>query len=367
MTNQPPTSFLNGVDDTVVSRVYGHLWGKGSSTETRLLLIVGLVIGLQVAVQIIRRTSEWLILKRKIHQKQYPRLLRARQPKFTTISRLVVSTLIFALYFFAFGLILQEFGVNLTAYLAGASIIGLAISFGSQGLVQDIVSGMTLIFCDAMDVGDLVEIASVNIIVIGRVEEIGLRFTTLVNFLHQKVMIPNRNIGTVSRFPPGGVDAYGNVKIPSGVDPQKVVQIVGDEAKGMWEQFGAIILSEPMIGGVEKARGSGWSFFRVHFKILPGQGGLIEKTFRLRVVSAMKAFDPDYAEWQVPVTYRALTAEEKLIPVLPLAKHGMPLKRLKDTDQLIAQRHVDDPTGVLASSSRPPFAAAPLPIRKIKI
>jgi len=99
MTNQPPTSFLNGVDDTVVSRVYGHLWGKGSPTETRLLLIVGLVIGLQVAVQIIRRTSEWLILKRKIHQKQYPRLLRARQPKFTTISRLVVSTLIFALYF----------------------------------------------------------------------------------------------------------------------------------------------------------------------------------------------------------------------------------------------------------------------------
>jgi len=309
MTNQPATLFLHGVDETVVGRIYGHFSGKGSSTETRLLLIVGLVVSVQVAVKIIRLTSEWLILTRKSHQKQYPRVLRTRQPKFITVSRLFVSTLIFALYFFAFGLILQEFGVNLTAYLAGASIIGLAISFGSQGLVQDIVSGMTLIFCDAMDVGDLVEIASVNIIVIGRVEEIGLRFTTLVNFLHQKVMIPNRNIGTVSRFPPGGVDAYGNVMIPSGVDPKKVVQIVGDEAKGMWEQFGAIILSEPMIGGVEKARGSGWSFFRVHFKILPGQGGLIEKTFRLRVVSARKAFDPDYAEWQVPATYRALTVE----------------------------------------------------------
>jgi small conductance mechanosensitive channel len=367
MTNQPPPSFLNGVDDTVVSRVYGHLSGKGSSTETRLLLIVGLVICVQVTVKIIRHTSEWLILKRKIHQKQYPRLLRTRQPKFITISRLVVSTLIFALYFFAFGLILQEFGVNLTAYLAGASIIGLAISFGSQGLVQDIVSGMTLIFCDAMDVGDLVEIASINIIVIGRVEEIGLRFTTLVNFLHQKVMIPNRNIGTVSRFPPGGVDAYGNVKIPSGADPQKVVQIVGDEAKGMWEQFGAIILSEPMIGGVEKARGSGWSFFRVHFKILPGQGGLIEKTFRLRVVSAMKAFDPDYAEWQVPVTYRALTVEEKLIPVLPLVKHGVPLDRANVFAESLVPRAANNALGVLAASSNPAFAAAPLRPRKSEI
>ena len=367
MTNQPPNSFFHAVDDTVVSRIYGHFSGKGSSTEMRLLLIVGLVIFVQVAVKIIRHSSEWLILKRKSHQKKYPLLFRTRQPKFITISRLIVSALIFVLYFCAFGLILQEFGVNLTAYLAGASIIGLAISFGSQGLVQDIVSGMTLIFCDAMDVGDLVEIASSNTIVIGRVEEIGLRYTTLVNFLHQKVLIPNRNIGTVSRFPPGGVDAYGNVKIPAGVDPQKVVQIVGDEAKGMWEQFGAIILSEPMIGEVEKARGGGWSFFRIHFKILPGQGGLIEKTFRLRVVSAMKAFDPNYAEWQVPVTYRALTVEEKPIPALPLAKHGVPFERLKAIDDPTAPCLVGDLPGVLAASSHPTFAAAPLHPRKSEI
>jgi hypothetical protein len=367
MTNQPPNSFFHAVDDTVVSRIYGHFSGKGSSTEMRLLLIVGLVIFVQVAVKIIRHSSEWLILKRKSHQKKYPLLFRTRQPKFITISRLIVSALIFVLYFCAFGLILQEFGVNLTAYLAGASIIGLAISFGSQGLVQDIVSGMTLIFCDAMDVGDLVEIASSNTIVIGRVEEIGLRFTTLVNFLHQKVLIPNRNIGTVSRFQPGGVDAYGNVKIPAGVDPQKVVQIVGDEAKGMWDQFGAIILSEPMIGEVEKARGGGWSFFRVHFKILLGQGGLIEKTFRLRAVSAMKAFDPNYAEWQVPVTYRALTVEEKPIPALPLAKHGVPVERLRAIDDPTASCLVGDPPGVLAASSHPTFAAAPLHPRKFEI
>jgi len=335
--------------------------------EMRLLLIVGLVIVVQMTVKFIRLASEWLILKRKSRQKKYPLLFRTRQPKFITISRLIASALIFGLYFFAFGLILQELGVNLTAYLAGASIIGLAISFGSQGLVQDIVSGMTLIFCDAMDVDDLVEIASSDTIIIGRVEEIGLRFTTLVNFLHQKVLIPNRNIGSVSRFPPGGVDAYGNVKIPAGVDPQEVVQIVGDEAKGMWEQFGAIILSEPMIGAVEKARGGGWSFFRIHFKILPGQGGLIEKTFRLRVVSAMKAFDPNYAEWQVPVTYRALTVEEKLIPVLPSVRHGVPIERVNVMGGPTAPHSASDSPGVLATSSHATFAAAPLHPRKSAI
>jgi Ca2+/Na+ antiporter len=67
-----------------------------------------------------------------------------------------VSAVIFSIYFFGFGLVLQELGVNLTAYLASATVIGLAISFGSKGLVQDIVIGLTLIFSDAMEVGDLV-------------------------------------------------------------------------------------------------------------------------------------------------------------------------------------------------------------------
>jgi len=364
MTNQPPPSFLHSVDNTVVSRVYAHFSGKGSSLEMRLVLIVGLVIFVQVLVNVIRHSSEWLILKRNRQLQQHPGLSRKQQPKFITISRLIVSALIFVLYFLALGLILQEFGVNLTAYLAGASIIGLAISFGSQGLVQDIVSGMTLIFCDVLAVDDLVEIATANAIVIGRVQGIGLRFTTLVNFLHQKVLIPNRNIGTVSRFPPGGVDAYGNVKIPAGADQQKVVQIVEDEAQGMWEQFGAIILSEPMIGEVQTARGGGWSFFRVHFKILPGQGGLIEKTFRLRLVSAMKPFDVNYAEWQVPITYRALTVEEKPIPAFPLVKHRVLPERLNALDKLTAPPGANDSPGVLAPASHSTITAAPLHPRK---
>jgi len=82
-------------------------------------------------------------------------------------------------------------------------------------------------------------------------------------------------------------------------------------AGGMWRQFGAIILSEPALGDVETAQGGGWNFLRVHFKIWPGQGSLIETTFRQQMVSAMKAFDPHYADWQVAVTYRAMAAAKK--------------------------------------------------------
>jgi hypothetical protein len=85
----------------------------------------------------------------------------------------------------------------------------------------------------------------------------------------------------------------------------------------MWMQFGAIILGEPAIGSVKTAEGGGWDFVRVHFKIWPGQGNLIETTFRQQIVSAMKARSPNYADWQVLVTYRAMTAAQNVKPGNP--------------------------------------------------
>ena len=308
MTNPPSASPWELVHDTVVGRIYSHFSHQESSTGTRILLIVALAVLTHVLVKITRHISEWLITKSQAQKG--PLGFMTLQPKFVTLTRLIVSSVIFLIYFFAMGLILQEFGVNLTAYLASASVVGLAISFGSQGLVQDLVIGLTLIFSDTMEVGDLVEVVG-NTTVIGRVEEIGLRFTRLVNFYNQEIFIPNRTIANVSRFPHGGVYAYADIQIPAEADRHKAVQTVANVAKGMWQQFGAIILSEPALSGVETAQG-GWSFVRVHFKIWPGQGSLIETTFRQQMASAMKVFNPNYADWQVAVTYRAMTAAAKM-------------------------------------------------------
>jgi small conductance mechanosensitive channel len=308
MTNLPSASPLELVHDTVVGRIYNYFRHQESSTVTRILLIVALVVIVHVLVKITRHISEWFI--RKSQAEKSPLGYVTQQPKFITFTRLIVSSITFVIYFCAVGLILQEFGVDLTFYLASASVVGLAVSFGSQGLVQDVVIGLTLIFSDAMDAGDMVEIAGTTTVV-GRVEEIGLRFTTLRNFFNQVVFIPNRTIANVSRFPHGGVFAYADVQIPAGADPAKAGQIVGNIARGMWRQFGAIILIEPMMDPVETAPGGGWSFLRVHFKIWPGQGNLIETTFRQQVVSTLKAFDPNYADWQVSVTYRAMTTAKE--------------------------------------------------------
>jgi moderate conductance mechanosensitive channel len=284
------------LNNTPVSRFW-----ETSSAKTHVILIAVLAIVIHLLVKIIRHISEWMITRS--HARKNPLGFVTQQPKFITLTRLVVSGVTFILYFLAVGLVLAQVfpRFHLATYLASASVIGLAIGFGSQGFVQDLVIGITLIFSDTMDVGDMVDMGGP----VGRVEEIGLRFTKLINFYNQEVFIPNRNIGNVSRFPDGGMLAYADIQFPTGASSEKAIQTIANVATGTWAQFGAIILEKPIIGNLEPAQKGGWNFLRVQFKIWPGQGALIETTFRQQMTAAMKALDPNYADWMVVVTYRA--------------------------------------------------------------
>jgi small conductance mechanosensitive channel len=310
MTSLLPIRLPVQPNETVMGGIYSHFFVHESSPGIRILLIVAMAVLAHGAARVLRRASEWLLVQSHGQKARFG--VVTENPKFDTATRLIVSGIAFVIYFLAFGLILQEFGFSLTTYLASTTVLGLAISFGSQGLVQDIVIGLTLIFWNALDVNDMVEITGPTTSVVGRVEEIGMRFIKVVNFYNQKVFIPNRTIGNVSRFPHGGVDAYADPQIPAAADRSQVAQLIENIAVGMWAQFGAIILAEPITGKVEAAPGGSWNFVRVHFKIWPGQGSLIEIAFRQEIVKAMRAFDPKYADWQVPVTYRAGTASKTL-------------------------------------------------------
>lgn len=279
---------------------------KRTSPEVHIAWIIGVAVAVHVVVKVVRLCSEWFI--RQSHAKKNPLGFVTEQPKFVTLTRLIVSGVTFVVYFLAFGFVLaEEFHLNLSAYLASASVIGLAVSFGSQGLVQDVVIGVTLICSNAMDVGEIVDLSGT----IGRVEEIGLRFTKLLNFFNQEVFVPNRNIGNVIRFPYGGVYAYVDVQAPPAADPGKVRETITKVANGLAAQFHEIVLEGPLVGRMEKVEGGDWNFLRARFKVWPGQGSLIENSFVQQVVIAMKAFDPNYAAWMVTVTYRAsLTVDD---------------------------------------------------------
>lgn len=216
-----------------------------------------------------------------------------------SIASLSTSVVIFVLYFGALGLILRELGVSLTAYLASASVIGLAVGFGSQGVVQDVVTGLTLVFSDLVDVGDMVEISGQ----VGIVRSIGMRFVVLENPLGAKVFIPNRTISNVVNYPRGYVRCIVDVLLPGSRETKKQIEkTVEDVMTSAFEQFPGILIAPPSVEG--KVRTSkGKEFIRVKFRIWPGRGGPIETTFKQELLKTIQGIDSAFADWMISITY----------------------------------------------------------------
>ena len=220
-----------------------------------------------------------------------------RWAKLRTLAGLITSILVFTLYFGAIGLVLHEFGVSLTAYLASASILGLAIGFGSQGLVQDVVTGLTVIFSDLFQAGDLVEISGQT----GLVQGIGMRFTVLLNPLGAQVFIPNRTLSNVIVYPRGYVRCFADITLS--VQPEIAQQMqtkIEAITRGFTQQFRGIIRSKSEIGAPDETP-AGRPFVRVKFRVWPGRSTPIESAYKQEIVQTLKTLDPDYSEWMVTI------------------------------------------------------------------
>ncbi len=274
---------------------------------TRIILIGLVAVFGHFLIKLIRSSTERFLARAGDHSLTPKDDVAQRFPKFATVTSLVVSAVTFVIYFGAVGFILHELfpRLDLKAYLATASVVGLAVAFGLQGLIQDIVIGLTLVFTDAFDVGDMIELSGSGVSAqVGRVERIGLRFTVLTNFQGQRVYVPNRNIVLVSQFKTGVIRAYVDVQIPDGLSAETVQEAVDRTAHGFRSQHRAALLTEHEVFGVLEAEGGGWKYLRLRFRVWPGQGSLVETVFRQRVLAAMRALDPDYPDWMVSVTYR---------------------------------------------------------------
>ncbi len=289
--------------NSIFEKIHGLDAEKAKYAALQIAIIVCYTILAHFLVRLMQFVGDWLI--RKSAAKKSPVGFVTHQPKFVTLTGLITSALTMIIYSVALGFILSVLGMNtqqfIATYLATASVVGFAVGFGSQGLVQDVITGLTLIFTDTLEVGDMVDISGQ----VGRVEKVGLRFTELRNFYNQQVFLSNRNIANIARFPRGGIHAYVDAQLPANADRAKVIAVVKQAAHGMWEQFRAIVLGEPEVSELQSPMSNARDFVRVDFKLWPGQGALIETTFRQRLVTLLKQFDPNYADWMVVVTYRA--------------------------------------------------------------
>ncbi|MDG2270187.1 MAG: mechanosensitive ion channel, partial [Alphaproteobacteria bacterium] len=248
----------------------------------RMLLVVGVAVGAHLLVYGVR-----YVASRAMSSAVTEHISKSR-----TIISLITSILVFVLYFGAGGFALSELGVSLKTYFASASILGLAVAFGSQGLVQDVVSGLTVVFTDLFDLGDVVEISGQ----VGVVEKFGMRFTMLRNPMGVEVFVPNRSITNVISYPRGYVRCLMDIVLPAdAAKASEVEKTVRPLTGGALEQFPGIARAEPEITGPHTTS-AGKTFLRIKFRIWPGRGAPLEEFFRQEMIQALKAIEPTYAD-----------------------------------------------------------------------
>jgi len=226
------------------------------------------------------------ILKVKTHAS-----LRISERREATLVKLLENAITYVVYFIAFTMILSVIGIDVKGLLAGAGIVGLAVGFGAQSLVKDIITGFFIIFEDQFSVGDFVRIGQFE----GVVEQIGLRTTKLKSYTGEVNIIPNGSIIEVTNFSLYNSKAIVDVSIAYQDDINKAEEVIQELIEKLPEQYEHII-GTPQLLGVQNIQASE-VILRVVAETLPMEHAGVARVLRKEI---KKVLDDNGIESPLP-------------------------------------------------------------------
>ena len=277
------------------------LWGCGTFTILGLfpqmrwlrpfLLSTPLqLLGIGLSIYVLTRLSDVLVdrLFESIQSNEFisPETSQRVALRVSTVARVVKSTA--SLLWVGAGLLagLSLLGVNLLPLLAGAGIIGLALSFAAQSVIKDVINGFLILLEDQYAVGDVIAVGNVG----GLVENMNLRITQLRNSEGMLITIPNSQISTVQNLSQGWSRVDLTVRLGLDADPDAALQALKQLAEELYadRQWRPKLLDPPEILGIEALDHTGMSI-RIWIKTQPLQQWIIAREFRRRLKKLMMA------------------------------------------------------------------------------
>jgi small-conductance mechanosensitive channel len=193
---------------------------------------------------------------------------------------------------------LSSLGVNVGPLVAGAGVIGLAIGFGAQTLVKDVVSGVFFLIDDAFRRGEYVDLGSVK----GTVERISVRSLQLRHHLGAVHTIPFGDIAALTNYSRDWVIMKLPLRLTFDTDPQQVKKIVKRIGAEFMEDelVGDGLLEPPKSQGVIQMEDSAM-ILRVKFKAVPGKQFVIRRELLHRIRAAFEEAGIRFANREVTV------------------------------------------------------------------
>jgi small-conductance mechanosensitive channel len=220
-------------------------------------------------------------------------LVRSETAKHSHVLTQVITWVVIVLiYSVTAVLILQRVGVPITGLVAPAAVIGVALGFGAQRLVQDVLAGLFIIIERQYGFGDVVRIAALGseVGVTGTVEEVTLRITRLRTLSGEVVIVANGQIVQVTNMSRDWARAIVDVPVPAATDVNRVREIlhrIGAEARED-QELGPLLLDTPSVVGVERLE-LDTLHVRIVARTLPGKQFEVGRELRARVAVAFQA------------------------------------------------------------------------------
>ena len=165
----------------------------------KLIMIILIIIIASISVKLCNKLVDYIMLTKENANKKFK--IKSNEKRSETLHKLIKSAIRYTIYFIAFFQILSTLGINTTSIVASAGIASVAIGFGAQSLVKDIISGFFIILEGQFDVGDEVKLYNqAAFIAGGSVMSLGLRSTKIRSGNGEIYFIPNGSINQVINY-----------------------------------------------------------------------------------------------------------------------------------------------------------------------
>ena len=248
MASQNTEKDLNTVADETIDSVNRFveyfkdtdMWiGLGIKLAGVALIILGLYIATRILTTMVERVFTLRKIKEHdiVAQRQNETLLKLAQNTIRYVSGLIMVLTV-----------LGQFGVNIAGLIASAGVAGLAISFGAQSLVKDVITGAFIIFENQYKNGDYVKL---NQQVDGTVIEVGIRTTKLKGLNGQVTIIPNGQILQVTNYSLENSVAVVDIGVAYEEDMSKVEQALKEIAKTVEARYHDLFIKPIDLAGVQ--------------------------------------------------------------------------------------------------------------------
>jgi len=260
-------------------------WARGSGLE-----IVLLVVGTILLTRLVSWIGERITKRIDANARETDALVRSEAAKHRhALAQVITWATIVVIYSATAVLVAERLGIPLTSLVAPAAVAAVALGFGAQRIVQDLLAGFFIITERQYGFGDLVRLAVPSVPgAMGTVEDVTLRVTTVRTADGEVIITPNGQIGQVTNLSRGWARAVLDVPVPATVDVNRVSDLlhqIGEEAYAEPE-LRQLLLDPPAVMGVQSIDMTQFQV-RMVARTLPGKQFDVGRILRARVAAGL--------------------------------------------------------------------------------